>query len=292
MDERRNFDGGEINVTNNELDLMPNSNRGGIYGIAAAIADGQNIIFSGVNASIDASSVTVEDGFVFLDGELLKVDAGTVNDTEGRDLYVFEKTANITEPGFERNYRNGDTNNVASINRAVPSPVSVVEPGQLSVTGKTALTRLRELIRIQADFAETDSNEPDFIRNKPTIPTVPDNIPDVRNRGSIGAIDLGSIPSPIVRTGDATAATATQNSTTLIFTVTMANEMSNNGYFLRLSVRSNSGDLRVATDFTGPVYRNINTTQFQLAISERFAGGAQNIEIFFEAVDNPANEQN
>lgn len=280
MHRRLLFPGGEINPTNDELNLMADSNRGGIFGLAAALSgSSNNVILSGVNAVIGASSVTVQAGYVFLNGEVLEVEAGVINDTVGNDLYIFQKVQTLDDSDYDRSYRDNTTHNVAEFNYAVPVPVASIG-SNLSVDGESLLESLQSDIRVQANWAETDTGDPSFIQNKPTIP-------DVRNIGSFGPLEYGSTSGANVFTGDVTNVSASQDSTTITYTVTMANAMSNTNYLIRHTMRSNSGSLRVATDASLIVFRPISTTQFSITVSERFAGNAQDCTLFIEAVDIP-----
>lgn len=183
MDTRKNFDGGEIEITNDELDLMPNANRQGLFGINDGIGDGSDMIISGVNAIINAGTdVSVSDGFIFLNGEMIKVDAQIVPRTVGTDLYQFAKvvTNNIAE--WDRNYRDATTHNVLDKIRAIPTNVAVITG--LSVVGNTMLDVMKSLIQIQSDWNQADNTEPDFIKNKPSVV-------DLLLQGSLDGIDVG-----------------------------------------------------------------------------------------------------
>lgn len=182
MDKRLNFSGGEIGVTNTELDLMPNSNREGINGLASAPVDGANCILTGVNAVVtNGVNCVVSDGYVFLNNEVLKVDSQTVTNTEGNNLYEFQKQTTDGGAEYDREYRNGNTNNVAEINRAIV--VSVAALSSLSVTGNTMLDQLKEDIRVQSDFNETDPASPAFIQNQPSF----------LSSVAYGTVDVGNI---------------------------------------------------------------------------------------------------
>ena len=184
MDKRLNFPGGEIGITNTELDLMPNSNREGINGLASAPVDGANCILQGVNAVVNNGvNCVVSAGYVFLNGEVLKVDGQTVTNTQGNNLYQFQKQTTDGGAEYNREYRNGNTNNVAEINRAIV--VSVASITSLSVTGNTMLDQLKEDISVQSDFNETDPSNPAFIQNKPSF----------LSAVAYGTVDVGNIGS-------------------------------------------------------------------------------------------------
>ena len=79
--------------------------------------------------------------------------------TVGTDLYEFQKVITFGDPAlWERNYRNGSTNNVKQINRAVV--VNVAAVNTISID-EEYLTK-----KIQADFNGTYTTKPSFIKNK------------------------------------------------------------------------------------------------------------------------------
>ena len=193
MDTRKNFDGGEIGITNDEIDLMPKSNREGLNGINEGIGSGANMIISGVGAVIDPGvDVTVSDGFVFLNGEMLKVDAQVIPRTAGTDLYQFEKvvTNNIAE--WDRDYRDATTHNVYEKNRAVPTNVAAITG--LSVVGDTMTDVLKGLIQVQTDWDQLDNGQPDYLKNKPTIVTL-------LLQGKVNDVTVGGAMTPTVEGG-------------------------------------------------------------------------------------------
>ncbi|MEK0369739.1 MAG: hypothetical protein QQN55_01090 [Nitrosopumilus sp.] len=164
MDTRLKFAGGEIEISSDELNLMPESNRSAIHAINEGLSANQDMILSGVNAVIvPGVDVTINEGYVFLDGETLKVDAQVVVKTEASDLYQFEKVTTFPSEG-ERNFRDATTHDIYEIKRAV-----VVNVGALtsfSVDGDTVIDVLKELIQIQSDWTQADNTQPDYIKNK------------------------------------------------------------------------------------------------------------------------------
>lgn len=250
MDIRKEFLGGEIGVTNTELNLMPNANRGGIHTLGLAMTNGQNAILQGVNAVIGADSVTFDDGFVFLDGEVLKVDGATVNDTIGNDLYIFQKAVNNADPAFQRLYRDGSVNNVADIIRAEVVPVGNIQPDELAVDGIT----VRDLT--QPNFAETNEDRPAFLRNRPKAL-------NVINLGAVGNLDP---VDPFVPTlfGDVASVTGiVQEDASVAFTITWANPAPTIDYMVRYNIEREVGS--TADDDTNfPIYDILteSTTRF------------------------------
>ena len=168
MDKRLKFAGGEIEISSDEVNLMPESNQEAIFGINKGLtATGQDMIASGVFAIISAGvSASTQGGYVVLNGETLKVDPHAVSQSVGTDLYQFEKVV-TNPPDGERNFRDNSTHNVYQINRAVM--VNVLAITTLSVVGDTLIDKLQQLIHVQSDWNQGNSSEPDFIKNKPAL---------------------------------------------------------------------------------------------------------------------------
>jgi hypothetical protein len=126
MDNRRKFSGIEVNPTSDELNLMPDSNRDGLFSIAKSLGNGSDFIISGVSAIITPGvEAVVSDGYVIINGEVLKVDPQTVSRTVGTDIYVFQKSiTNGTSPDWDREFRDGSNHNVFEKNRAIVTNVS------------------------------------------------------------------------------------------------------------------------------------------------------------------------
>ena len=184
MDKRLKYAGGEIEISSDEINRMPESNQGAIFGINKGLtATGQDMIASGVFAIINAGvDAVVQEGFVVLDGETLKVDAQTVLRTEGTDIYQFQKVTTYPSDGV-RNFRDNTSHNVYEKNRAVVVNVAAITT--LSVIGDTLIDKLKELIRIQSDWNQANAAEPDYIKNKP-------NVLNVLLQGKVDGIEVGS----------------------------------------------------------------------------------------------------
>ena len=79
MNTRKLYPGGEIEITNDEINLMPEANREGMHGINAGIGSGANMIISGVGAvgegnstNPDTTRITIGDRKIIIidDGEI------------------------------------------------------------------------------------------------------------------------------------------------------------------------------------------------------------------------------
>lgn len=281
MDKRIAFPGGEIGITQTELDLMPNSNREGMEAIASGLTNNVDVILSGVSAVISAGiNVTLLAGWVFLDGEVLQVDAQVVPRTVGTDLYSFSKVVNSASSEFDRLFRSGVTNNVAEIQRAIAVNVASIPGGDLSVDGLTLNNFLKADIRVQSNWTEGDVNDPAFILNKPIVTSV-------INVGSFSGIQVDGDPigTFFSVTGDIASAekTANQGQTDFI-TVTFDNAMANTNYLVRTFLKSvSSGTHFEDTHMLSPVFRVLSTTSFIIGLRES-GNVAQNLTVIFEVV--------
>lgn len=264
MDNRLKLTGGEIGISSDELNLMPESNREGVQAINNGIGDGVDFIVSGVGAVISAGvNVTLQDGYIFLDGETLKVDAQVVLRTTGTDLYQFLKvTTNPTEGS--RSFRDGSTKNVYEKNRAIAVNVAVITG--LSVDGDTMQDVLKTAIQVQSDWNQATSSEPDFIKNKPAIVTFL-----MRGGFVFGDID-GSPTGALSVSGGITSATKSNGGSfsTVIFNFANVGTSSYDVIFNTL-YKGNSGSV------LQPLIISQNATSVTFRIGEN-TGNTQNID--------------
>ena len=192
MDNRLKFSGVEINPTSDELNLMPDSNREALFSIAKSLGENSDFIISGINAVINAGvDASVSAGYVLINQEIIKVDAQTVVNTAGTDIYVFQKIVTSgTSPDWDRTFRDGSTNNVFEKTRA--SVVNVAAAGSdLPINGnvlKDVLTPTLNVVdgsnkgvvtpaqynawnvaeqNVQSDWNSTSGDS--FIQNKPEV---------------------------------------------------------------------------------------------------------------------------
>ena len=92
MNEKLIFQGGEPDITIRNTQYNPIADRAALFGVVKGLAGVNDVIVSGaavtVNALVDAS---VTAGYIWLNGEILQVDAATVLETQGTDLWEFQK---------------------------------------------------------------------------------------------------------------------------------------------------------------------------------------------------------
>lgn len=105
----------------------------------------------------------------------------------------------------------------------------------------------------------------------------------IKNKGFISGLDVGGTIGSLAVSGDMVSATASVPSAGDTFvTVNFANAMANTNYVVKMFIQS-EGSLNVDNDICYPVFKPINTTQFQLAIRET-SSGAQSLKIHIEVV--------
>ena len=265
MDKRLKFAGGEIELSSDEINLMPESNHGAIEGINKGLtATGQDMIASGVFAVITAGSdAIIQEGFVVLNGETLKVDAQEVAETEGSDLYEFQKVTTYPSTG-ERNFRDNTTHLVYEKNRAIA--VNVASITTLSIVGDTLIDILKELIRIQSDWNQTNVNEPDYIKNKPT------SVSSVMI-GECHFGDIGSGSGAISFSGDLLTATKISGGNYSTVTVTFPDVGTSN-----YTISANFINLGGNTDMKGWIIEQQTSTTISITTSEE-SGNTQDLTL-------------
>jgi len=270
MDKRKLLPGGEIGISSNEINLMPQANRDGMFGINDGIVDGADMIISGVDAIINAGSdVSVSDGFVFLNGEMLKVDAQVVSRTVGTDLYQFTKVTTSVDPNGERNFRDSTTGNVYENNRAVPTNVASITG--LSVVGNTMLDVMKSLIRVQSDWNQADNAQPDYIKNKPNVIDIL-----VQGKFDIGQIGFAPVGTLYTVSGGITSAQKTIDGTSQeVISVSFPN-VGTSSYQVLVELISLSSNHLNDNDTTFAVY-NKTSTSFQFSIAG--IGGNEFIDV-------------
>lgn len=283
MNKRLIFPGGEIGITNDELNLMPDSNRNGINALAKGMSDGDNCVLTDITYTINpAVGITITAaGYIMLNGEILYVKNGLypkITGTPGT-LYQFVKVVKNDVAEWNRQYRNGTSHNIAEIVTA--EPVSVNSILGLGVPGQAP--KLSEIIsdyvRIKSDWAETDPADPSFIENKP-IGT------NVRNIGSFSGLDYGggANGTTFARSGDIVSVTKTaDDSDGATYRVVLANAMDNSNYMMIDGFRSDSLSLRNATGHRPIVWRPVTNTTLDIHISESL-GNSQNVTVFLQFI--------
>lgn len=102
MNEKVNFTGGSPTINFNDLNRNNIANRSALFGIMEAfgVSTNENFIISGCVASVDTGvDVDVTAGYIYLNGEILEVEAQTVLDGGTTDLYKYVKAVTYDAAG-------------------------------------------------------------------------------------------------------------------------------------------------------------------------------------------------
>jgi hypothetical protein len=102
MDTKITFSGGEPSINFDDLDRNNKANRMALFGIMKAfnIGTNENFIISGCVATVDTGvDVDVTAGYIFLNGEILEVEAQTVLNGGTIDVYKYVKSTTYDAGG-------------------------------------------------------------------------------------------------------------------------------------------------------------------------------------------------
>jgi hypothetical protein len=102
MDKKLTFTGGEPNINFDDILRDPIANRAALFGIMKAfnIGTNENFIISGCVPTVSTGvNVAVTAGYIFLNGEILEVEAQTVANSGTLDLYKYTKTTTYDSGG-------------------------------------------------------------------------------------------------------------------------------------------------------------------------------------------------
>lgn len=132
MDIREELPGGQINVSSNEINLMPKSTRDLFTKLISNFTGGQDCWIEGCEITFSATAdPVVSPGYVFINGKLLRVeqhtilDWGTIPYDEFDPNIQFEETT-VTDLNGVREFRDGNQKNVYLKERAIIRIVPVV----------------------------------------------------------------------------------------------------------------------------------------------------------------------
>lgn len=130
MDNKLTFTGGEPDMSVDDFLRVPNAVREFIqyllYDYPECIVAGANCVSPGAGNDL----VVTSNGFVWLDGEMLKVDAGTYNCTGSNAFWRYVKTTTY-ESGGTKTFIDGNVRQTWPKYRAVPTSVSSITTGDL-----------------------------------------------------------------------------------------------------------------------------------------------------------------
>lgn len=131
MNNKLTFTGGEPFMTEDDFLRIQQANREFIQNF---LLDYGECIVSGANTNIPTQAspdlIVSNDGFVYLDGEILKVDAGTYIHTAGTVYWRYKKVTTY-ESGGDKIYKDGTPRQTWQKNRAVPENITTIGAGDL-----------------------------------------------------------------------------------------------------------------------------------------------------------------
>jgi hypothetical protein len=119
MDKKLTFLGGEPDINIDDLLRDPIANRAALFGLMLGLGVTTDCIVSGAAVTVDPLvDADVSAGYVWLDGEILQVDAATVSETQGTDLWEFQKVVAYDSAG-DKTFNDGTPRQTWQQNRAV-----------------------------------------------------------------------------------------------------------------------------------------------------------------------------
>lgn len=130
MDNKLLFTGGEPNMSENDFMRVQQANREAFQSL---LKDYGNTIIGGaecVDPGSGSDLIIINDGFVYLNNEMLKVDAGTYTVSGSNAAWKYTKITTY-ESGGDKTYQNGTPRQTWEKNRAVPTSVSAIAAGEL-----------------------------------------------------------------------------------------------------------------------------------------------------------------
>jgi len=125
MNNKLTFAGGEPNMNENDFLRIQAANRLALHGLTKGLSS-ENFIVSGCVTTPNGSNIDITEGYIFLDGELIKVDAQiNVPDTEGNGFYKYEKQTAF-EAGGDKTYLDSTPRQTWEKNRGVAVSVAAI----------------------------------------------------------------------------------------------------------------------------------------------------------------------
>lgn len=148
MNDKLTFTGGEPKMNEDDFLRIQKANREFIQNLlndfGECIISGEILTDPGTGNDLTLT----EDAFVFLDGEVLKVDAGTYSNGGGLSFWKYVKQTTY-ESGGDKTYQDGIARQTWQKNRAIPTSVSSLGAGDLDViNGRRWNGILRKVINI------------------------------------------------------------------------------------------------------------------------------------------------
>ncbi len=142
MNNKLTFTGGEPNMNEDDFLRIQKAN---LEFIQTFLADFGECIVSGCEAVVDGSyNIDLTSGFVFLDGEMLRVHvAGATAPTGGNTKWRYIKETTF-EAGGDKTYLDGTARQTWEKNRAIPESVASIGAGDLDCENGKRYNKLNE----------------------------------------------------------------------------------------------------------------------------------------------------
>ena len=139
MDKKLTFTGGEPDINIDDLLRDPIANRAALFGLLVGMGGAENLKISGSAVTIDPLvDAIVTAGYVWLNGEILQVDAATVSETQGTDLWEFQKAVTYDAAG-DKTFNDAIPRQTWQKNRAILVNVAAIA-GMDAVNALSILT--------------------------------------------------------------------------------------------------------------------------------------------------------
>lgn len=277
MDVRKIEPGVEVNPSSEELNLMPQSNREGIFSLSKGLSGDVNHIVSGIAANITpGTEAAVLDGFIYLDGEVLKVDAQTVAKTVASDQYIFQLDVNDGDSAWNRVFKDSLIKNVYEVRRAIVVNVLTPLVTDLKIDGKTLGQAITPILTGATQTDPGLMSAPD----KTKLDNLPTNTLLFLAKGGFTDLDIGGSVGNLPVKGDFITAVASVPSAGVSEVVVNFTTVGTSQYLPLLTIIGTASDA-----LSTPVINlaSIIPSSFTFRIGET-AVTAQNIDIHFVLV--------
>lgn len=126
MDKKLTFTGGEPDLNIDDILRDPIANRAALFGLMLGLGVTTDCLISGAAVTVNAGvNAQVTAGYVWLNGEILQVDAATVSETLGSDLWEFQKQTTYDSNG-DKTFNDGTPRQTWEKNRAILVNVAAI----------------------------------------------------------------------------------------------------------------------------------------------------------------------
>ena len=145
----------------NDIRFMDSAYRAGFESISKAISANQNVVLWGVDVSIDGTEVTVTEGDVVINGEILHVDASSIEVGAGMRAVIISEIS--YDPQGNKLFGDGTLHDTYEIRKAIITTVGIFTPPSSNCVELASSTYNRISDR---DFASTAEALEGILKNK------------------------------------------------------------------------------------------------------------------------------